>query len=82
MGSDVTDVQQLQETYTHLAVIDSVTYSYKGVDMMFRQGVFRAIRHFEHFSAAEKHSSVAVNLPIRGLKRSIIIEFSFNLNVL
>ena len=55
VGSDIINVQALQETYPHSAVLDPVTYSYKDQ---------HAIRPFEYFSADEKRSPVAVRLPI------------------
>ena len=64
VGSDIINVQALQETYPHLAVLDPVTYSYKDIEMILGQDVYHAIRPLEHFSADEKRSPVAVRLPI------------------
>ena len=63
-GSDIISVQALQETYPHLAVLDPVTCSYKDIEMILGQDVYRAIRPLEYFSANEKRSPVAVRLPI------------------
>ena len=64
VGSDIINVQALQETYPHLAVLDPVTYSYKDIEMILGQDVYHAIRPIEYFSADEKRSPVAVHLPI------------------
>ena len=64
VGSDVINVQTLQETYPHLAVLDPVTYSYKDIEMVLGEDVYHAIRPLEYFSADEKRSPVAVRLPI------------------
>ena len=47
VGSDIIYVQALQETYPHLAVLDPVTYSYKDIEMILGQDVYRAIRPLE-----------------------------------
>ena len=44
VGSDKINVQALQETYPHLAVLDPVTYSYKDIEMTLGQDVYHAIR--------------------------------------
>ena len=64
VGSDINNVQALQETYPQLAVLDPVTYSYKDIEMILGQDVYHAIRRLENFSADEKRLSVAVRLPI------------------
>ena len=64
VGSDMINVQALQETYPHLAVLDPVTYSYKDIEMIFGQDVYHAIRPLEYFSADEKRSTVSVRLLI------------------
>ena len=64
VGSDINNVQALQETYPHLAVLDPVTYSYKDIEMILGQDVYHAIRRLENFSANEKRLPVAVRLPI------------------
>ena len=63
-GSDIINVQALQETYPHLAVLDPVTYSHKDIEMILGQDVYPAIRPLEYFSANEMRSPVAVRLPI------------------
>ena len=47
VGSDIINVQALQETYPHLAVLDSVAYSCKHIEMMLGQDVYHAIRPLE-----------------------------------
>ena len=64
VGSDIINIQALQVTYPHLAVLDPVTYSYNDIEMIFGQDVYHDIRPLEYFSADEKHSPVAVRLPI------------------
>ena len=64
VGSDKINVQALQETYPHLAVLDPVTYSYKDIEMILGQAVYHAIRPLDYFAADEKRSPVAVRLPI------------------
>ena len=64
VGSDIINVQALQETYPHLAVFDPVTYSYKYIEMILGQDVYQAIHPLEYFSADDKRSPVAVSLPI------------------
>ena len=64
VDSDIINVQGLQETYPHLAVLDPVTYSYKDIEMILGQDVYQAIRALENLSADEKRSPVAVRLPI------------------
>ena len=63
VGSDIINVQGLQETYPHLAVLDPTTYSHKDIEMILGQDVYHAIRPLEYFSADEKRSPVAVRLP-------------------
>ena len=60
VGSDIINVQALQVTYPHLAVLDPVTYSYKDIEMILGQDVYHAIRPLEYFSADEKRSPVAL----------------------
>ena len=60
VGSDMIDVQALQDTYPHLAVLDPVTYSYKGFETVLRQDVYHAIRPLEYFSADEKRSPLVL----------------------
>ena len=64
VGSDITNVQALKETYSHLAVLDPVAYSYRDIEMILGQDFYHAIRPLEYFSADEKRSPVAVRLPI------------------
>ena len=64
VGSDIINVQALQETYPHLAVLDPVTYTYKYIEMILGQDVYHAIRPLQYFSADEKRSPVTVRLPI------------------
>ena len=64
VGSDIINVQALQQSYPHLAVLDPVTYSYKDIEMILGQDVYHAIRPLEYFSADEKRPPVAVRLPI------------------
>ena len=47
IGSDIINVQALQETYPHLAVLNPVTYSYKDIEMILGQDVYHAIRPLE-----------------------------------
>ena len=82
VGSDITNVQALQETYPHLATLDPVTYSYKDIEMIPGQDVYHAIRPLEYFPANEKRLPVAVCLPIGWVLRGPTIKFVFNLNVL
>ena len=63
-GSDIINVQALQETYPHLAFLDPVTSSYKDIEMILGQDVYHAIRPLEYCSADEKRSSAAARLPI------------------
>ena len=51
VGADIINVQALQETYPHLAVLDPVTYSYKDNGMILGQDVYHAIRPLEYFLA-------------------------------
>ena len=64
VGSDIIDVKSMQETYPHLAVLDTVRYSYGEIEMILGQDVYHAIRLLEYFSADEKCSPFAVRLPI------------------
>ena len=65
VSSDIMiNVQALQETYPHLAVLDPVTYIYKDIGMILGQDVYDAIRPLEYFSANEKRKPVALRLPI------------------
>ena len=47
VGSDIFNVQALQEIYPHLAVLDPVTYSYEDIEMILGQEVYHAIRPLE-----------------------------------
>ena len=64
VGSDIIDVNSMQETYPHLAVLDPVNYSYGNIEMILGQDVYHAIRPLEYFAADEKCSPFAVRLPI------------------
>ena len=64
VGSDIINVQALQETYPHLAVLYPVTCSYKDIELILGQDVYHAILPLEYFSADEKLSPLAVRLPI------------------
>ena len=64
VGSDIIDVNSMQETYPHLAVLDPVKYSYGEIEMILGKDVYHAIRPLEYFSADEKCSPFAVRLPI------------------
>ena len=44
VGADVINIKALQETYPHLAVLDSVTYCYGNIEMILGQDVYHAIR--------------------------------------
>ena len=44
VGADIINVQPLQETYPHLAVLDPVTYSYQDIEMVLGQDIYQAIR--------------------------------------
>ena len=47
VGSDIINVQALQETYPHLVVLDPVTFSFKDIEMILGQDVYHAIRLLE-----------------------------------
>ena len=64
VGSDIIDVESMQETYPHLAVIDPVKHSYGNIEMKRGQVVYHAIRPLEYFVAHEKCSPFAIRLPI------------------
>ena len=64
VGSDFIDVKSMQETYTHLAVLDPVNYSYGNIEMILGQDVYHAIRPLEYFAADKKCSPFAVRSPI------------------
>ena len=64
VGSDLIDVKSMQETYPHLAVLDTVKCSYGNIEMILGQDVYHAIRPLEYFAADEKCSPFAVRLPI------------------
>ena len=64
VGADVINVKALQETYPHLAVLDTVTYCYGSIEMILGQDVYNSIRPLEYFAADENCSPFAVRLPI------------------
>ena len=64
VGSDILNVQALQEAYSHLFVLDPVTLSYREIEMILGQDVYHSLRSLEYFSADENCSLVAVRLPI------------------
>ena len=64
VGADVINIKTFQETYSHLGVLDPVTYCYGNVEMILGQDVYHAIRPLEYFAADEKCSPFAVRLPI------------------
>ena len=64
VGADVINIQALQETYPHLAVLDPVTYCYGNIEMILGQDVYHAIRPLEYFAADEKSSPFSFRLPI------------------
>ena len=59
-----TDLNALQETYPHLAVLDPVTYCCGNIEMILGQDVYHDIGPLEDFAAAKKCSRFAVRLPI------------------
>ena len=87
VGSDIINVQALQETYPHLAVLDPVAYSCEDIEMILWQVVYHAIRPLEYFSANEKRSPVAVRLPIGWVlsgplpSSSCLISTGFKVNI-
>ena len=64
VGADVINIEALQETYPHLAVLDPVKYCYGNIEMILGQVVYHAIRPIEYFAADAKSSPFAVRLPI------------------
>ena len=62
--SEIIDDKSTQETFSHLAVLDPVKYSYGNIEMILGQDVYHAIRPLEYFAADEKCSPFAVRLPI------------------
>ena len=70
VGSDIINVQALQETYPHLAVLDPVIYSYKDIEMTLGQDVYHAIRPLEYFSADENRSTQDLQ-QMQGLTKSL-----------
>ena len=59
VGSDIIDVESMQETYTYLTVLDPIRYSYGNIEMILGQDVYHAIRPLEYFAADEKCSPFA-----------------------
>ena len=64
VGAGLINIEALQETYSHIAVLDPVTHCYGKIQMIFGQDVYHAIRPFNYFAADEKCSPFAVRLPI------------------
>ena len=64
VGADVINIKAPQETYPHLAVLDTVTYCYGNIEMILGQDVYHVIRPLQFFAADEKCSPFAVRLPI------------------
>ena len=58
------NIEALQETYPHLAVLDPVIYCYGNIEMILGQDVYHAISPLEYFAADEKCSPFVVRLPI------------------
>ena len=87
VGSDIINVQALQETYPHLAFLDPATSSYKDIEMILGQDVYHAIRRLEYCSADEKRSSAAKRLPISWVlsghfpSSSCLTSICFKLNI-
>ena len=64
VASDIVDSKSMQETYTHLALLDPVKYSYENIELILGQDVYHAIRSLEYFVTDEKCSPFAVRLLI------------------
>ena len=64
VSSNIIDVKSMQKTYPHLAVLDTVRYSYLNIEMILGQDVYHPIRPLEYLTADEKCSPFAVRLPI------------------
>ena len=75
VGSDIFDVKSMQGTYSHLAVLDPVNYSYGNIELKLGQDVYHAIRPLKYFAADEKCSPFPVRLPI-GWVSSISVNSS------
>ena len=61
VGSNMIDVNSMQETYSHLAVIDLIKFSNADTDKILRQDVYHAIRPLEDLSVNENGSPFAVH---------------------
>ena len=76
VGADVINIEALQETYPHLAVLDPVTYCYGNIEMILGQDVYHDIRPLEYFAAGEKCLPLAVRLPIVWVLNGPLPSFS------
>ena len=63
-GSNIIDVKSMQETYTHLAVLDPVRYSYENIEIILGQDVYLAIRPLKYLAADRKSSPLTVHVPL------------------
>ena len=63
-GAVVININALQETYPHLAVLDPVTYCHGNIEMILGQDKYHVIHPLDYFAGDEKFSPFAVRLPI------------------
>ena len=61
VGAEVINIKALQETYPHLAVLESIKYCYGSVDMTLGDDLYHAIRTLECFAEDEKSLPFAVH---------------------
>ena len=54
VGADVINIEALQETYSHLAVLEPVTYCYGNIEMILGQDVHHAIPPLEYFARSSR----------------------------
>ena len=64
VGSDIIDIKSMQETCSHLAILDPVRYSNGNIEMIPEHDVYHAIRPLEYFAANDLCSPFAVRLHI------------------
>ena len=56
LGADISDVQEQQDTYPHLAALDSITYINGIPEMMLGQDFYRLLRTSKYIALDEKCS--------------------------
>ena len=72
VGADIINNNTLEETCSHLSVLDRVTFCFANIEMILELNMYHAIRPLKFFAADEKCSRFAVGLPMGSVLRGLL----------